>query len=61
MWSDQPQFGLDFDNESFHHAAAQRLAASLGRFFFAEQRIGWQLELAAEKGLHFGDIDTLVD
>ncbi|MGA4816619.1 fructosamine kinase family protein [Pseudomonas aeruginosa] len=25
------------------------------------QRIGWQLELAAEKGLHFGDIDTLVD
>ena len=28
--------------------------------FFAEQRIGWQLQLAAEKGMYFGDIDTLI-
>lgn len=29
--------------------------------FFAEQRIGWQLELAAEKGLAFGNIDAIVE
>ncbi|MEA7548785.1 fructosamine kinase family protein, partial [Salmonella enterica subsp. enterica serovar Anatum] len=28
--------------------------------FFAEQRIGWQLELAAEKGITFGNIDAIV-
>ena len=28
---------------------------------FAEQRIGWQLELAAEKGLEFGNIDAIVE
>lgn len=28
---------------------------------FAEQRIGWQLELAAEKGIAFGNIDAIVD
>ena len=32
-----------------------------GRRFFAEQRIGWQLELAAEKGLEFGNIDAIVE
>lgn len=29
--------------------------------FFAEQRIGWQLELAAEKGITFGNIDAIVE
>ena len=29
--------------------------------FFAEQRIGWQLELAAEKGIAFGNIDAIVE
>lgn len=28
---------------------------------FAEQRIGWQLELAAEKGIAFGNIDAIVE
>jgi fructosamine-3-kinase len=58
QWSDQPQFGLDFDNDlstTPQPNAWQRRWST----FFAEQRIGWQLELAAEKGLHFGDIDTL--
>ena len=45
QWSDQPQFGLDFDND----------------LSTTPQPNAWQLELAAEKGLHFGDIDHLVD
>lgn len=59
QWSDQPQFGLDFDNAlstTPQPNAWQRRWPT----FFAEQRIGWQLELAAEKGLSFGDIDTIV-
>lgn len=32
-----------------------------GQLFFAEQRIGWQLELAAEKGIAFGNIDAIVE
>jgi fructosamine-3-kinase len=49
QWSDQPQFGLDFDNDlstTPQPNAWQRRWST----FFAEQRIGWQLELAAEKG-----------
>lgn len=60
QWSEQPQFGLDFDNDlstTPQPNAWQRRWAT----FFAEQRIGWQLELAAEKGLEFGDIDLIVD
>ncbi|MGM3225909.1 fructosamine kinase family protein [Dickeya zeae] len=59
QWSEQPQFGLDFDNDlstTPQPNAWQRRWSS----FFAEQRIGWQLQLAAEKGLHFGDIDALI-
>lgn len=60
QWSDQPQFGLDFDNDlstTPQPNAWQRRWST----FFAEQRIGWQLELAAERGLDFGDIDQIVD
>ena len=59
-WSDQPQFGLDFDNDlstTPQPNAWQRRWST----FFAEQRIGWQLELAAEKGRSFGNIDAIVD
>ncbi|MBS0847520.1 fructosamine kinase family protein [Citrobacter sp. JGM124] len=60
QWSDQPQFGLDFDN-----ALSTTLQPNMWQrrwsTFFAEQRIGWQLEIAAEKGIEFGDIDTIVD
>lgn len=60
LWSEQPQFGLDFDNDlstTPQPNAWQRRWST----FFAEQRIGWQLELAAEKGLEFGNIDAIVD
>ncbi|QCT21054.1 fructosamine kinase family protein [Jejubacter calystegiae] len=60
QWSDQPQFGLDFDN---HLSTTPQPNQWQRRWatFFAEQRIGWQLELAAEKGLEFGDIDKIVE
>ncbi|STW28999.1 protein kinase-like protein [Klebsiella michiganensis] len=48
QWSDQPQFGLDFDNDlstTPQPNAWQRRWST----FFAEQRIGWQLELAPRK------------
>jgi fructosamine-3-kinase len=59
-WSEQPQFGLDFDNDlttTPQPNAWQRRWSE----FFAEQRIGWQLQLAAEKGMTFGDIDEIID
>ena len=45
-WSDQPQFGLDFDNDL---STTPQPNAWQRRWsvFFAEQRIGWQLELGA--------------
>ncbi|CNG25767.1 fructosamine kinase family protein [Yersinia enterocolitica] len=58
QWSEQLQFGLDFDNDlatTPQPNSWQRRWAQ----FFAEQRIGWQLQLAAEKGMLFGDIDHI--
>lgn len=59
QWSDQPQFGLDFDN-ALSTTPQPNTATSLVNVF-AEQRIGWQLELAAEKGIAFGNIDAIVE
>ncbi len=59
QWSEQPQFGLDFDNNI---TTTLQPNSWLRRWsaFFAEQRIGWQLQLAAEKGLDYGDADLIV-
>lgn len=59
QWSEQPQFGLDFDND-LSTTPQPNTWQRHWSVFFAEQRIGWQLQLAAEKGLHFGDIDKLI-
>lgn len=59
-WGEQPQFGFDTDNllaTSPQPNTWQRRWST----FFAEQRIGWQLQLAAEKGITFGDIDQIVE
>lgn len=48
QWSDQPQFGLDFDN-ALSTTPQPNTWQRRWSTFFAEQRIGWQLELAAEK------------
>ncbi|PCE67173.1 fructosamine kinase family protein [Salinivibrio sp. YCSC6] len=58
-WGEQVEYGFDDDNyigmteqrNCWHRKWCQ---------FFAEQRIGWQLQLAAEKGLHFGDIEAII-
>ncbi|MGL4859622.1 MAG: fructosamine kinase family protein [Enterobacteriaceae bacterium] len=58
-WIEQPQFGLDFDNDlatTPQPNSWQRRWSS----FFSEQRIGWQLQLAAEKGINLGNIDFIV-
>ncbi|MBN1086092.1 fructosamine kinase family protein [Erwinia aphidicola] len=59
QWSEQPQFGLDFDNNI---TTSPQPNSWLKRWsvFFAEQRIGWQLQLAAEKGIQYGDIELIV-
>ncbi len=59
QWSEQPQFGLDFDNDlsTLTQPNAWQRRWSV---FYAEQRIGWQLQLSAEKGLNYGDIDGII-
>jgi len=59
QWSEQPQFGLDFDNNL---TTSPQPNSWLRRWsvFFAEQRIGWQLQLAAEKGIQYGDTELIV-
>ncbi|MFG1172721.1 fructosamine kinase family protein [Erwiniaceae bacterium CAU 1747] len=60
QWSEQPQFGLDFDNNI---TTSPQPNSWLRRWslFFAEQRIGWQLQLAAEKGIQYGNIELITD
>lgn len=59
QWSEQTQFGLDFDNNI---TTTPQPNSWLRRWsvFFAEQRIGWQLQLAAEKGIQYGDTELIV-
>lgn len=59
QWNDQPKFGLDFDN-SVTLSPQPNNWQHRWSSFFSEQRIGWQLQIAAEKGLHFGDTDKIV-
>ncbi|WP_428945993.1 fructosamine kinase family protein [Pantoea sp. FN060301] len=59
QWSEQAQFGLDYDNNI---TTSPQPNSWLRRWsvFFAEQRIGWQLQLAAEKGIQYGNIELIV-
>lgn len=60
QWSEQLQFGLDFDNEL---ATLPQPNTWQRRWstFFSQQRIGWQLQLAVEKGMNFGDIEQICE
>ncbi len=60
QWSEQPQFGLDRDND-LSTVVQPNAWQRRWSVFFAEQRIGWQLQLAAEKGLSYGNIDEIID
>ncbi|XPE50573.1 fructosamine kinase family protein [Shigella flexneri] len=45
---------------ALHNSTAQHLATSWSTFF-AEQRIGWQLDWQQRKGSLFGNIDAIVE
>lgn len=58
-WGEQKEFGFDHDNHigiTVQPNAWQKKWSS----FFAEQRIGWQLQILREKGIELVDIDDFV-
>ncbi|WP_409420075.1 fructosamine kinase family protein [Pseudaeromonas sp. ZJS20] len=57
---EQAMYGWDEDNFFLHTPQPNQWQRSWSQFF-AEQRIGWQLQLLAEKGVHLMPIDELVD
>ena len=52
-------YGLDFDTWLGPEYQPNKWNGSWAKFF-AEQRIGWQLQLCKDKGLDFGDIDLII-
>ncbi|WED28206.1 fructosamine kinase family protein [Vibrio sp. DW001] len=59
LWGEQKEYG--FDTENFIGATLQPNAWNKKwSRFFSEQRIGWQLQLLAEKRISFGDINDIV-
>lgn len=59
LWGEQKEYG--FDTENFIGATLQPNSWNKKwSRFFSEQRIGWQLQLLAEKGISFGDINDIV-
>ncbi|MEZ9525328.1 fructosamine kinase family protein [Enterovibrio norvegicus] len=60
QWGDQLEYGFDIDNfvgtteqrNNWHRKWAN---------FFADHRIGLQLKLAEERGMSFGDVETIVE
>jgi fructosamine-3-kinase len=60
LWGEQKEYG--FDNDNYIGATLQPNSwMKKWNGFFAEQRIGWQLQLLNEKGISFGDINTIVE
>ncbi|KLV09371.1 fructosamine kinase family protein [Photobacterium ganghwense] len=57
-WGDQPEYGFDIDNYIGLTPQPNNWRRRWCRFF-AEQRIAWQLQLCNEKGISFGNIDTI--
>ncbi|WP_434339685.1 fructosamine kinase family protein [Motilimonas cestriensis] len=60
QYGEQKMFGWDTDNYISALVQPNRWAKRWSTFF-SEQRIGWQLELALENGMAFGNIDSIVD
>lgn len=58
--SEQAAYGFDQDNFIGNSPQPNSWQKSWDRFF-AEQRIGWQLQLAQEQGISFGNIDAIVE
>ncbi|WP_375753958.1 fructosamine kinase family protein [Vibrio sp. HN007] len=59
QWGEQKEYGFDQDNYIGLTLQPNTWTKKWSRFF-SEQRIGWQLQLLNEKGIQFGDIDTIV-
>ncbi|MCK3657322.1 hypothetical protein A4G18_00960 [Pasteurellaceae bacterium Pebbles2] len=53
------RYGLDFDTWLGALYQPNKWSDNWATFF-AEQRIGWQLQICKEKGLEFGDIDQII-
>lgn len=60
QWEEQPSYGFDFDT-MLGTIVQPNGWEKRWNSFFAEKRIGLQLQLAAEKGMVFGDIQRVVD
>ncbi|SHG89738.1 fructosamine kinase family protein [Ferrimonas marina] len=56
----QSQYGFDEDNFIGRTPQPNRWQSNWSQFF-AEQRIGWQLKLAQDKGHQFGNIDRWIE
>ncbi|GHG71942.1 hypothetical protein GCM10010919_23830 [Alishewanella longhuensis] len=57
---DQAMFGFDWDNQLGLNTQPNQWQGNWSTFF-AEQRLGWQLQLLEEQGFGFGNIDVLVE
>lgn len=60
QWGEQKEYGYDADTYVGLNLQPNAWHKHWG-FFFAEYRIGWQLQLLKEKGLDLGDIDQTVE
>lgn len=60
QWGEQKEYGFDADNYIGSTLQPNPWDKKWGRFF-AEQRIGWQLQLLREKGIELFNIGELVD
>ncbi|EMG9576547.1 fructosamine kinase family protein [Providencia stuartii] len=60
QWEEQPSYGFDFDT-MLGTITQPNGWEKRWNSFFAEKRIGLQLQIAAEKGMVFGDIQQIVD
>ncbi|ASW81047.1 fructosamine kinase family protein [Vibrio anguillarum] len=60
QWGEQKEYGFDAENYIGSTLQPNPWDKKWGRFF-AEQRIGWQLQLLREKGIELFNISELVD
>lgn len=60
LWGEQQEYGFDNDNYIGATVQPNRWHKKWCQFF-AEQRIGWQLQLLKEKGIKFGDLDQIIE
>ncbi len=58
-WGEQKEYGFDSDNYIGATVQPNRWEKKWHRFF-SEQRIGWQLQLLSEKGIHLGNQEAII-